>query len=134
MCHLGSLRRGLRHAEAIPDYQQAVELSNGDTDATSGLAHAYALVGRTADARKILVELQQKSTTEYVSPYMIAAIYVGMGQRENAFEFLEKAYQERSPDLPYFLKADLRMDSLRSDPRLQNLLLRVGLPQSNGHL
>jgi hypothetical protein len=60
---------------------------------------------------------------------MIATIYAGLGDKNRAFEFLEKAYQERSPDVPYFIKADLRIDSLRTDPRFQDLLRRMGLPQ-----
>ena len=56
---------------------------------------------------------------------MIATVYAGLGEKHQAFEFLEKAYQERSPDLPYFLRADLRMDSLRSDPRFQDLMHRM---------
>ena len=59
---------------------------------------------------------------------MIATVYAGLGEKDKAFEFLEKAYQDKSTDLPYFLKADLRMDSLRSDPRFQDLMRRVGLP------
>jgi tetratricopeptide (TPR) repeat protein len=106
-----------------------VELSQGDSDATAGLAHAYAIMGRMAEAEKILGELQRQSKVTYVSPYMIAAIYSGLGQREKAFEFLEKAYDERSPDVVYFVKADLRMDPLRSDLRFRDLMHRVGLPQ-----
>jgi adenylate cyclase len=116
-------------AEAISEYQKAVELSQGDTDPTAGLAHAYAATGRKGNAEKILRELLQKSKTSYVSPYMIATIYAGLGDKDKAFEFLEKAYQERSPDIPYFLKADLRVDALRSDLRFHDLLRRVGLPQ-----
>jgi tetratricopeptide (TPR) repeat protein len=115
--------------EAIPEYQEAVELSQGDTDPAAGLAHAYAIAGQRADAEKILGELLQKSKTSYFSPYMIGTIYAGLGEKDKAFEFLEKAYQERSPDIPYFLKADLRIDNLRSDPRFRDLLRRVGLPQ-----
>ena len=115
--------------EAIPEYQKAVELSEGDTDPTAGLAHAYASVGQRANAEKILRDLLHKSKTSYVSPYMIGSIYAGLGDKNKAFDFLEKAYQERSPDIPWFLKADLRIDSLRSDPRFQDLLRRVGLPQ-----
>ncbi|MHB8502539.1 MAG: TPR end-of-group domain-containing protein, partial [Candidatus Acidiferrales bacterium] len=59
--------------------------------------------------------------------YMIATIYAGLGKKDKAFEFLEKAYLERSLDISWSLKADLRIDSLRSDPRFQNLLHRVGL-------
>jgi eukaryotic-like serine/threonine-protein kinase len=115
--------------EAIPEYQKAVELSQGDTDATAGLAHAYAATGQRANAEKILHDFLQKSKTSYVSPYMIGTVYAGLGDKNKAFEFLEKAYQERSPDIPYFLKADLRIDNLRSDPRFQDLLRRVGLRQ-----
>jgi len=116
-------------AEAIPEYQKAVEIAQNDTDAVAGLAHAYAASGRRVEARKILDELHRQTRTSYVSPYMIATIQAGMGEREKAFELLERAYQERSPDIPYFLKADLRVDVLRSDPRFQDLLRRVGLPQ-----
>jgi TolB-like protein/DNA-binding winged helix-turn-helix (wHTH) protein/Tfp pilus assembly protein PilF len=118
-----------RQAQAIPEYQKAVELSQSDSDTTAGLAHVYATVGRKAEAEKIVSELQRQSKVTYVSPYMMAVIYAGLGQNNKAFEFLEKAYQERSPDIAYFLKADLRIDTLRSDPRFQDLLRRVGLPQ-----
>jgi len=115
--------------EAIPEYQKAVELSQGDTDPIAGLAHAYAAIGQRANAEKILRELLENSKRSYVSPYMIATIYAGLGDKNRAFEFLEKAYNERSTDIPYFIKADLRIDNLRSDPRFQDLLRRVGLAQ-----
>jgi TolB-like protein/DNA-binding winged helix-turn-helix (wHTH) protein/Tfp pilus assembly protein PilF len=115
-------------AQAIPEYQRAVELSQRNSDTTAGLAHAYAAVGRKADAQKILSELQRQSKVTYVSPYMIGVIYAGLGQNDKAFEFLERAYQERSPDISYFIKADLRVDTLRFDPRYQDLLRRVAPP------
>jgi serine/threonine protein kinase/tetratricopeptide (TPR) repeat protein len=118
-----------RPAQAVPEYQQAIKLSQHDLDATAGLAHVYATLGKRAEAEKILDELQRQSKTGYVSPYMIAVIYSGLGQKDKAFEFLEKAYQERSPDIAYFLKADLRLDTLRPDPRFQDLLRRVDFPQ-----
>jgi TolB-like protein/DNA-binding winged helix-turn-helix (wHTH) protein/Tfp pilus assembly protein PilF len=114
--------------EAIPEYQKAVELSQGDSDPTAALAHAYAAIGRKAEAQKILYEWLHRSETSYISPYMIATVYTGLGEKDKAFEFLEKAYQERSSDLPYFLKADLRMDTLRSDPRFQDLVRRMNFP------
>jgi len=116
-------------AQAIPEYQRAVELSQRDSDPTAGLAYAFATLGKRAEAKKILRELQQQSKVAYVSPYMIAVIYAGLGENNKAFEFLEKAYQERSPDVGYFLRADLRMDSLRSDPRFQDLMHRMNFPQ-----
>jgi hypothetical protein len=58
---------------------------------------------------------------------MIATIYSGLGDKDKAFELLEKAYQERSWDMAWHIKADLRIDNLRLDPRFQNLLHQVGL-------
>ncbi len=115
--------------EAIPEYQKAVELSESDQDPTASLAHAYAATGRTAEAKKKIREWRRESEISYVSPYMIATVYAGLGDKEKAFEFLEKTYQERSSDLPYFLKADLRIDNLRSDPRFHDLLRRMNFPQ-----
>ena len=115
--------------QAIPEYKKAVELTQGDTDAVAGLAHAYATAQQRENAKKILRELLQKSRISYVSPYMIGTIYAALGDNDRAFEFLEKAYQEKSPDVAYFINADLRIDGLRSEPRFQDLLKRVGLPQ-----
>jgi TolB-like protein/DNA-binding winged helix-turn-helix (wHTH) protein/Tfp pilus assembly protein PilF len=114
--------------QAIPEYQKAVELSGNDNDPMAALAYAYARIGKRAEAEKILRELLEQSKTGYVSSYMIATIYAGLGNRDRAFEFLEKAYDERSADLSYFLKADLRMDTLRSDPRFRDLVSRMGFP------
>ncbi len=118
-----------KRLEAISEYQKAIEMSNGDQDATASLAHAFAVIGRRAEAEKILRDLEQKSKTAYASPYMIATIYAGLGDKEKAFEYLEKAYQERSLDISWHLKADLRIDNLRSDPRFPDLVRRVGYPQ-----
>jgi len=118
-----------KRAQAIPEYQKALEMSDGDPDPTAALAHAYAMTGRRAEAEKILHELERRSKSVYVSPYIIATIYAGLGDKDRAFGFLEKAYQERCWDIAWFLKADLRIDNLRSDPRFQALLQRVGLPQ-----
>lgn len=114
--------------EAVFEYQKAVEISNGDQDATAALAHAYAVIGKRAEAQKILRDLQQKSKTDYVSPYFPAVIYAGLGEKNKAFEFLEKAYREKSLEISWHLKADLRIDNLRSDSRFQNLVSQVGLP------
>ena len=115
--------------EAIPEYQKAVELSQGNSDAVASLAHAYATTGNRAEAEKILHQFLEQSESSFVSPYMIATVYAGLGDKDKAFEYLEKAYQIRSTDLPYFLRADLRMDGLRSDPRFENLLRRMNFPK-----
>ncbi len=113
--------------ESIAEYQKAVVLSGGDQDATVALAHAYAGVGRPAETRKILRDLEQKSAKANVSPYFIATLYAALGDKDTAFKFLEKAYREKSLDISWHLKADLRIDDLRSDPRYRSLLRRVGL-------
>jgi TolB-like protein/DNA-binding winged helix-turn-helix (wHTH) protein/Flp pilus assembly protein TadD len=115
--------------EAISEYQKAVELSAGDPDSTAALAHAFAVIGRKAEAEKILHDFERKSKSAQVSPYLMATMFASLGDKDRAFEFLEKAYQERSLDMPEDLKADLRIDNLRSDPRFQALVQRVGLPQ-----
>lgn len=126
---LGFAYEGLgKIPEAIPEYQEATELSGGDTDAVAALAHAYAVTGRTAQARKMLRELERSQRIRYISPYMTATIYAGLGDKNKAFELLERSYQERASDLPWFIKADPRIDNLRSDPRFQDLLRRIGLP------
>jgi len=126
---LGVAYEGLGQTQqAIPEYQKAVEYSGNDNDPATSLAYAYARTGKRAEAEKILRDLLEQSKTSYASPYMIAAIYAGLGNKDKAFEFLAKAYEERSTDLSYFLKADLRMDTLRSDQRFQDLAKRVGLP------
>jgi TolB-like protein/DNA-binding winged helix-turn-helix (wHTH) protein/Tfp pilus assembly protein PilF len=115
--------------DAIPEYQKAVELSEGDQDPAAALAHAYAATGRKEEAKKILREWQHQSESSYISSYMIATVYASLGEKDKAFAYLERAHQERSSDLPYFLRADLRIDSLRSDPRFQDLLRRMNFPQ-----
>jgi tetratricopeptide (TPR) repeat protein len=115
--------------EAISEYQKAIEISNGDHDATASLAHAFAAIGRRPEAEKILHDFERKSKSGYVSPYLIATIYAGLGDKDKAFAFLERAYQERSLDISWHIKADLRINNLRSDPRFQDLVRRVGYPQ-----
>jgi TolB-like protein/DNA-binding winged helix-turn-helix (wHTH) protein/Tfp pilus assembly protein PilF len=92
-------------------------------------AHAFVVIGRRAEAEKILHDFERKSKSAHVSPYLMATMFASLGDKDRAFDFLEKAYQERSLSMPWGLKADLRIDNLRSDPRFQALVQRVGLPQ-----
>jgi hypothetical protein len=90
------------------------------------LAHAYAALGKTVEARQLLTKLAEKSTQEYVSPYIIAIVYMGLNEIDEAFEWLFKAYDERNGWLPY-LKVNPVFDTLRPDPRFDNLLRHIGL-------
>lgn len=112
--------------EAISEYQKAVEMWGGSQSVVA-LAHAYRALGRRAQAEKMLRDLQHKLEGTSASHYTIATIYAGLGDKDKAFEFLEKAYQERAVELASSLKADLTIASLRSDIRFQNLLGGVGL-------
>ncbi len=91
------------------------------------LGHAYAVSGRKHRAQNVLVELKQQSRRRYVAPYAIAVIYIGLGDKDQTFEWLEKAYRDHSPWLPW-LKVDPRFDSLHGDSRYQDLRRRMGLP------
>ena len=112
--------------EAAAAYQKAVEMS-GDQDAMASLAHAYAVIGRKPEAKRILHDLRQKSGTAETSPYLIATVYAGLGDKDLAFQFLEKAYREKSLEISWHIKADVRIDNLRSDPRYLALLRKMGL-------
>jgi tetratricopeptide (TPR) repeat protein len=128
--YLGIAYDGLgKLPEAIPEYRKAVELSNGDQDARGSLAHAFAAIGNKVEAEGILRDLERGSKDNYISPYVLATIYAGLGEKDKAFQYLEKAYDAKSLDISWHLKADLRMDSLRSDGRFQDLARRCRLPQ-----
>jgi tetratricopeptide (TPR) repeat protein len=113
--------------EAIAEFQKAVDGSNRVQLAVASLAHAFALDGKQAEAEKLLAELKERSGSEYVSSYLIAEIYVALGEKEAAIKLLDQAYDERSIDL-VLAKVDPRLDPLRDDPRFQQVLKRVGFP------
>jgi TolB-like protein/Tfp pilus assembly protein PilF len=112
--------------EAISEYQKAVAIS-GDSQSAVALAHAYSAAGKKPEAEKILHDLERKLKGTSPSPYTMAIIYAGLGENDKAFEFLEKAYSQKSFGLSISLKSDLLLDSLRPDFRFQSLLRRIGL-------
>ena len=87
----------------------------------------YAVAGKKAEALAILRELLQQSARQYVSPYSIALVYVGLDQKDEAFQWLDKAYAERSVRL-INIAVHPRFAGLRSDPRFKALVQRIGLP------
>ena len=112
--------------EAISEYQKALETSGGESSTVAMLAHAYSAAGRKAEAEKMLRDLERKANGTADS-FTMARIYAIRGQKDKAFEFLEKAYSDKAFFLPGNLKSDLVLDSLREDPRYESLLRRIGL-------
>jgi len=113
--------------EAIAGFQQAITLSTGFNRSISmaGLGHVYAVYGKKSAARKVLSELKQLSTQEYVPAWDFALIYAGLGENDQAFAWLDKAYDERSFNMTW-LNNEPRWDSLRSDARYLDLVHRIG--------
>jgi len=116
--------------EAIAAFQKALSINQGPAKilAMAGLAHIYAASGRETEARKILAELQKLSEHGYVQATDLALVHAGLGDKDKAFAWLDKAYEERSFSL-INLKVEPRFDSLHSDPRFADLLRRIGLTQ-----
>ena len=114
------------HAEALEEFQRL----GGEwlTDHDSYLGFLYARMGRRDDARRILDNLARASTQEYVDPWYSARVYAGLGDNDQAIAWLEKAYQNRSAMLAQ-LKVEGFFDPLRSDPRFQDLVARMGFPE-----
>jgi tetratricopeptide (TPR) repeat protein len=114
------------YPEAIAEFQKALELSGASPGVLGLLGNAYALAGNRENAHRALADLHELSKRHYVAPINTALIYTGLGDKERAFEWLEKALEDRSR-LVIFLKVEPEYDPLRSDPRFTNLLRRIGL-------
>jgi serine/threonine protein kinase/tetratricopeptide (TPR) repeat protein len=121
------LRKMGRYEMAIAEGEKGVKLSGGSPLMNAALAQTLAAAGRRAQAFQILDDLTKLAKEKYVAPYFFAGIHVGLGEEDRAMEYLEKSYEEHSHWLLY-LHMDPGMDGLRSNPRFQDLLRRVGLP------
>jgi len=121
------LRKMGRYELAIAEGEKGVKLSGGSPLMSAALAQTLAAAGRKEQALEILDELTKLAKQKYVAPYFLAGIHIGLGEDDRAMEYLERSYQEPSHWLIY-LHTDPSMDALRSDPRFQDLVGRVGLP------
>ncbi len=113
-----------KHEEAIAEFRKA-NLSGGSPEALGAPMQSRVI---RPQAQNVLRELKQQSRQGFFPPYEIALIYAGLGEKDQAFEWLQKAYEERYPWLGEELKAQPRLDTLRSDPRFRDLVRRIGLP------
>ena len=113
-------------ADAIPVLEKAVSLSPGSPAATGILIRAYAHAGRRRDALRLLAELKARKSAGYVPAAAFVNAYLGLGDNEQAFYWLEQAYKEKS-NILQFVKTHPYFDPIRGDPRFADLVRRVGL-------
>ena len=122
--------------KGIETLERVVALSGKSPGILGSLGEAYAMSGRRTEAQKLLGELIELSKQRYITPASVVPIYVALGDNDQAFHWLEKAYQERSTLLAH-IKVYRFLDPLRSDPRFADLLRRVGLahePWQRSHI
>ncbi len=119
--------RKKQYAEAIDALQRA-RRADVNPSSVGYLGYVYAAAGKKAEAQKVLAELTELSKQRYVSPYNIACIYAGLDEKDEAFAWLERAYQERSNYME-LLKSETVLDNLQGDPRFAELLKRMKLPE-----
>jgi serine/threonine protein kinase/tetratricopeptide (TPR) repeat protein len=113
-------------SEAIAETQKARQIDDNPW-VVANLGRAFAVAGKRPEAQTVLSQLKQVSRRRFVSAYDVATIYAALGEKDQAFLWLEKALQERAEWLVY-LKVEPQVDILRADPRFQDMLRRVGLP------
>ena len=117
-----------RLPDAIAEFQHGLQLDKDNAELWSKLGHAYGVSGRKADAQKAIDHLKELSASKWVAPYNVALIYAGLGDKEQTFAWLEKAFKDRSYYLGQEFSTDSRLDFLKTDPRFADLWKRVGLP------
>lgn len=113
--------------QAVAAFQKAITLSGDSPDEPASLGYAYARSGKEREARQAIAELESRSRRSFISPVIIAFIYAGLDDKDQAFACLDRALDERDGIL-VFLKVEPGFDRLRSDERFESLLKRVGLP------
>ena len=114
--------------EALISLQQAVTLSRGAAMSLGNLGSVHARLGQEEEARRILQQLSEASKQRYTPGLAFAMVHLGLGEHDQALRWLEKAYEERFPRLAY-LRREAIWDPLRQDPRFQDLLRRINLPE-----
>ena len=115
-----------RYPEALAQFEKAFALSGGEAAAVMLMGHLYALVGRTEEAHVKLARLREMAAEKYVPALYFAFIYVGMNDRDQIFEWYQKALEERSHYLIY-QKVEPSLEHLHSDSRFEALLRQIGL-------
>ena len=118
------IKKGM-YDEAIVAATKARDITHGNAEAIAIIGYALARSGRSAEARAVLKELEDRATKRYVASYTLAAIHNGLGEKEKALDLLEKAFVEKDA-LMVFLKVEPKWDNLRSEPRFIELMKGMG--------
>jgi len=108
-------------------FVEAIDLLKGNGKDSASLGYAYAASGRRDEARKMVNRITRASKQEHFSPYMIATAYAGLGDKDQAFDWLERAYKSHDETM-VMVKVDQHLDSLRSDRRFADLMRRLRFP------
>lgn len=115
------------YVEGKADLEKGVTVAPASELALTGLGYGYAVTGRRIEAHRILDKLNELSKQKYVSPIWRVKIYAGLVEKDKAFEWLEKAYEDHSIVSVGYIKTNPMFDPLRSDPRYADLLRRTNL-------
>lgn len=112
--------------QSLAAYQESARLPGGDLHGLYGMGLFYSMSGAREEAHQVLSELREVANHRHMLPVANGQIYVQLGEPDQAFEWLERAYEERDPWLVW-IKVNPAFDRVRSDPRFPDLLRRVGL-------
>ncbi len=116
------------YLEAATALEQSVTLSHGSAMSLANLGYVRGRLGKGDEARRILQQLAKASKGAYTPAYAFAIVHVGLDERDQALDWLERAFEERFNRLAY-LRREPVWDSLRQQPRFQALLHRINLPE-----
>ncbi|HSE39113.1 MAG TPA: hypothetical protein VLG74_17550, partial [Blastocatellia bacterium] len=115
-----------RYEKATAELIKTRDLPGGFAPATSELGYVYAISGRRAEAQEMARQLQKRAAREFIDPYYVAIVYLGLGDQEQTFAWLNKAIEDRSLYMAW-LNVEPKFKALRSDPQFKALVRRVGL-------
>jgi serine/threonine-protein kinase len=117
-----------QYSEAVAAFNEATALEKGLIQYAIRLGCGLAAAGRRSEALKLAAEMKERSKREYVSLYELSKLYLGVADREEALQLLQKAFEARDPKMAY-IKVDPELDALRSEPRFQELVRRMNFPE-----
>jgi TolB-like protein/tetratricopeptide (TPR) repeat protein len=115
-----------KYQEAMAELNRMRPISQDWSWIVSEIGYLDGLLGKRAEAQKIIGELTARSANEYIDPCLLAFVYIALGDKDQAFAWMEKAFKERSGWI-LWLQVEPQFDPLRSDPRFKDLVHRIGL-------